>query len=76
MPATDWDIYGYATPTYRDVLRAALKAHKDLGLRMDFAMGPQSGQGVPAEPDEPGLAYNLVRALMITICPAIAILIS
>lgn len=28
---------------------------------MDFSMGPQSGQGVPAEPYEPGLAYNLVR---------------
>ncbi|KAM0542093.1 hypothetical protein ACHAPJ_012956 [Fusarium lateritium] len=26
---------------------------------MDFSMGPLSGQGVPAHPDEPGLAYNL-----------------
>ncbi|KAK5096104.1 hypothetical protein LTS08_007710 [Lithohypha guttulata] len=58
-PATDWNIYGYGTPAYRDVLKAALQVHKDLGLVMDFSMGPQSGQGVPAEPYEPGLAYNL-----------------
>jgi hypothetical protein len=61
-PATDWNIYGYGTPAYRDVLKAALQVHKDLGLIMDFSMGPQSGQGVPAEPDEPGLEYNLVSA--------------
>ncbi|KAM5347661.1 hypothetical protein ACJ41O_007485 [Fusarium nematophilum] len=58
-PSTDWDIYGYGTPAYRDVLKAALQAHKDHGLIMDFSMGPQSGQGVPAHPDEPGLAYTL-----------------
>ena len=27
---------------------------------MDFCMGPQSGQGVPAEPDEIGLSWELV----------------
>ncbi|KAH7381091.1 hypothetical protein BKA64DRAFT_727754 [Cadophora sp. MPI-SDFR-AT-0126] len=58
-PSTDWNIYGYGTPAYREVLKAALQAHEDHGLIMDFSMGPQSGQGVPAEPDEPGLEYNL-----------------
>ncbi|KAJ8098505.1 hypothetical protein POJ06DRAFT_136574 [Lipomyces tetrasporus] len=58
-PSTDWNIYGYGTPAYREVLKAALEAHKDHGLIMDFSMGPQSGQGVPAAPDEIGLAYNL-----------------
>ncbi|KAI1409815.1 hypothetical protein F5Y13DRAFT_202982 [Hypoxylon sp. FL1857] len=58
--ATDWNIYGYGTPAYREVLKAALQAHKDNGLVMDFSMGPQSGQGVPAEPDNPGLAWDLV----------------
>ena len=50
-PATDWDIYGYGTPSYNAILKAALQATKDNGLIMDFAMGPQSGQGVPAEID-------------------------
>lgn len=58
--ATDWSIYGYGTPAYRQVLKAALQTHKDNGLIMDFAMGPQSGQGVPAQPDEPGLSWELV----------------
>lgn len=61
-PATDWNIYGYGTPAYRKVLKAALQAHKDHSLIMDFAMGLQSGQGVPAEPNELGLEYNLVSA--------------
>jgi hypothetical protein len=49
--ATDWDIYGFGTPAYNKVLLAALQATKDNGLIMDFEMGPQSGQGVPAEID-------------------------
>jgi hypothetical protein len=32
-------------------LKAALQASKDNGLMMDLCIGPQSGQGVPAEPD-------------------------
>ncbi|UDD54805.1 hypothetical protein AFCA_002448 [Aspergillus flavus] len=55
----DWNIYGYGTSAYRKVLKAALQAHKDHGLLMDFSMGPQSGQGVPAEPDNPGLVWEL-----------------
>ncbi|KAI1137565.1 hypothetical protein F5Y05DRAFT_419507 [Hypoxylon sp. FL0543] len=58
--ATDWNVYGYGTSAYREVLKAALQAHKDNALVMDFSMGPQSGQGVPAEPDNPGLAWDLV----------------
>lgn len=53
---TNWSTYGYATPAYRKVLKAALC------LLMDFSMGPQSGQGVPAEPDNPGLAWELVKS--------------
>ncbi|KAL3475735.1 hypothetical protein BJX99DRAFT_259172 [Aspergillus californicus] len=56
----DWNIYGYGTPAYRDVLKAALQTTKDNGLVMDFALGPQSGQGVPAEPDELGLSWEMV----------------
>ncbi|KAJ4296362.1 hypothetical protein N0V90_006407 [Kalmusia sp. IMI 367209] len=56
----DWNIYGYATPAYRKTLEVALEAIKDNDLIMDFSMGPQSGQGVPAEPDEFGLSWELV----------------
>lgn len=58
----DWSIYGYATSAYLQVLEAALQAIKDNGMIMDFCPGPQSGQGVPAEPDEIGLAWELVSS--------------
>jgi hypothetical protein len=28
---------------------------------MDFALGPNQGQGVPAEPDNEGLQWDMVR---------------
>ncbi|KFZ03789.1 hypothetical protein V502_10661 [Pseudogymnoascus sp. VKM F-4520 (FW-2644)] len=59
-PATDWTKYGYGTPAYNVLVKKALQASKDNGLLMDLCMGPQSGQGVPASPDNPGLAYSMV----------------
>ncbi|KAH7417837.1 hypothetical protein BKA64DRAFT_738388 [Cadophora sp. MPI-SDFR-AT-0126] len=59
-PVTDWSIYGFGTPAYNKILRAAAQATKDNGLVIDLALGPESGQGVPAEWDNPGLAYDLV----------------
>lgn len=56
----DWNVYGFATEAYRETLESALKATKQNGLIMDFSMGPQSGQGVPAEPDDIGLSWELV----------------
>ncbi|PVH76879.1 hypothetical protein DL98DRAFT_657077 [Cadophora sp. DSE1049] len=56
---TDWAIYGYGTPAYNQVLKAALQATEANGLVMDLALGPQSGQGVPASYDNPGLAYDM-----------------
>jgi len=49
---------------FRDLLRA----HKDNGLIMDFAMGPNQGTGVPARSDSDGLmwdiaAYNVTVAV-------------
>ncbi|CZR61746.1 uncharacterized protein PAC_11643 [Phialocephala subalpina] len=58
--STDWDIYGFGTPAYNEILKAAAQATKDHGLIMDFCMGPESGQGAPAEPDNPGLSYELI----------------
>lgn len=36
-----------------------IKAHKDNDLIMDFAMGPNQGQGVPAHEDDEGLMWDL-----------------
>jgi hypothetical protein len=41
---------------------AALEAHKEAGLVMDFPLGPNQGQGVPADPSDEGLQWDLVRA--------------
>lgn len=38
---------------------AVARAHKDNGLIMDFAMGPNQGQGVPAPDDSDGLMWDL-----------------
>lgn len=37
----------------------ALQATKDQGLIMDFALGPNQGSGVPAEPDDDGVMWDL-----------------
>ncbi|OOQ84565.1 hypothetical protein PEBR_30043 [Penicillium brasilianum] len=59
-PQADWVTNGFGTPAFRDVFRAALQAHKDSGLLMDFALGPNQGQGVPASSDDQGLQWDLV----------------
>lgn len=56
----DWITNGFGTPAFRNVFRAALQAHKDSGLLMDFALGPNQGQGVPASSDDRGLQWDLV----------------
>ncbi|KAF3389216.1 hypothetical protein F1880_004296 [Penicillium rolfsii] len=56
----DWVTNGFGTPAFRNVFRAALHAHKNSGLLMDFALGPNQGQGVPASSDDRGLQWDLV----------------
>ncbi|KAM0277086.1 hypothetical protein ACHAQH_006094 [Verticillium albo-atrum] len=56
----DWSTYGFGTPAFKKVFRAALEAHSQNGLLMDFALGPNQGQGVPAEEDDDGLQWDLV----------------
>ncbi|KKA22163.1 hypothetical protein T310_3800 [Rasamsonia emersonii CBS 393.64] len=58
-PGADWVRYGFGTPAFRQVFRAALEAHRENGLVMDFALGPNQGQGVPAEYDDEGLQWDL-----------------
>jgi hypothetical protein len=57
---SNWTKYGFGTPAFRDVFLAALQAHKEADLAMDFALGPNQGQGVPADPTDEGLQWDLV----------------
>ncbi|KAL4894986.1 hypothetical protein BDV59DRAFT_200244 [Aspergillus ambiguus] len=59
VPGADWSTYAFGTPAFVKLFRAALQAHKDAGLVMDFALGPSQGQGVPASTDDEGLQWDL-----------------
>ena len=62
-PATsraDWSKFGWGTEAWTNTTRTAFQAAKDQGLLMDFALGPNQGSGVPAEPETEGLQYDLV----------------
>ncbi|KAF7548818.1 hypothetical protein G7Z17_g6810 [Cylindrodendrum hubeiense] len=59
-PGADWSAYGFGTPPFVDLFEKALKAHEKEGLVMDFALGPNQGQGVPAHPDNEGLQWDMV----------------
>ncbi|KAL4883580.1 hypothetical protein BJY04DRAFT_226598 [Aspergillus karnatakaensis] len=59
-PANNWSTYNFGTPAFVNLFQTALEAHAEHGLVMDFALGPNQGQGVPAEPDNEGLQWNLV----------------
>jgi hypothetical protein len=62
-PGADWVTYGFGTSAFKDLFKAALQAHQDHGLSLDFALGPNQGQGVPAFPDNEGLMWDLVSLL-------------
>lgn len=59
---SNWSKDGFGTPAFKKVFMAALQAHKEAGLALDFALGPNQGQGVPADPADEGLQWDLVRA--------------
>jgi hypothetical protein len=60
----NWSSFAFGSPSYRDLLVDALKSHSQLDLYMDIAIGPNQGQGVPANADDEGLQWDLVsRAL-------------
>lgn len=56
----EWNVYGFGTPAFKDVLITALETCEAQGLVMDFSLGASQGQGVPVEPLTPGLAVQLV----------------
>ncbi|KAF9873062.1 hypothetical protein CkaCkLH20_09572 [Colletotrichum karsti] len=55
----DWSTAGFGTPAHVKLFLAALEAHQEAGLRMDFSFGPNQGQGVPAHPSDEGLQWDL-----------------
>ncbi|KAL2842000.1 hypothetical protein BJX68DRAFT_270940 [Aspergillus pseudodeflectus] len=59
-PGDDWGKYGVGTPAFNRLFEAALETHRDAGMVMDFSIGPNQGQGVPAAPDDEGLQWDLV----------------
>lgn len=58
----NWSTYGFGTPAFLELFTSALEAHKEAGMVMDFSLGPNQGQGVPAHTDDEGLQWDLVRA--------------
>ncbi|KAK1545886.1 hypothetical protein CPAR01_03388 [Colletotrichum paranaense] len=56
----NWSTYGFGTPAHLNLFTSALKAHEQAGLTMDFSLGPNQGQGIPAHPDDEGLQWDLV----------------
>ncbi|KAL2203672.1 hypothetical protein CC79DRAFT_1388306 [Sarocladium strictum] len=56
----DWSRFGFGTPAFQAIFRRALEAHRNNDMLMDFAIGPNQGQGVPAEPDDEGLQRDLI----------------
>ncbi|KAL2292175.1 hypothetical protein FJTKL_10817 [Diaporthe vaccinii] len=56
----NWSTYGFDTPAHLELFTSALEAHKEAGLVIDFSLGPNQGQGIPAHPDDEGLQWDLV----------------
>ena len=63
---TNWTQYGFGTPAYKELFLAALQTHKDEGMVMDFPLGPNQGQGVPADPNDEGLQWDLVSSMSLS----------
>lgn len=59
--STDWSIYGFGTPAFKEILGGALRTAAENNLVLDFAMGPATGSRVPVIPRTEGLAMELVH---------------
>lgn len=55
----DWSKYGFGTPSFVKLLEDILKAARDNGVTIDYALGANQGQGVPSQVTTPGLAVEL-----------------
>jgi hypothetical protein len=57
----DWSKFAFGSPAFKELLVGTLSAHEEHGLLMVLALGPNQGQGVPADPNDQGLQWDLVR---------------
>lgn len=57
---SDWTLYGWGTEAWRNLTLFTLKECKAKDLVLDFAIGPNQGNGVPAKPETDGLMMDLV----------------
>ena len=65
LAVIDPALYGYGGSDWYQKFNLVLQTAQDLGLRVDFALGPTQGASIPiTDPDSPGmnteLAYGLV----------------
>lgn len=60
---TNWSEYGFGTEAYRAIFRAVMEAAAQNKILLDFSIGANQGQGVPSEPEQSGLAVEMVRFL-------------
>ncbi|KAL4798786.1 hypothetical protein BDV19DRAFT_402137 [Aspergillus venezuelensis] len=59
---SDWVTYGFGTTAFKEMFVGALEMHKRLGIRMDFPLGPNQGQGVPMEWGDEGGQWDLISS--------------
>lgn len=57
---SDWTKYGWGTDAWRNLTLFTLQECKARDLLLDFALGPNQGSGVPAEPESEGLMTDLI----------------
>ncbi|RAK79989.1 uncharacterized protein BO72DRAFT_525668 [Aspergillus fijiensis CBS 313.89] len=55
----DWTQYGFGSPAWKNLSLTVLRTAKELGLVVDFAVGPNQGAGVPAPYHDEGLLWDL-----------------
>ncbi|KAI0533554.1 hypothetical protein GGR58DRAFT_109359 [Xylaria digitata] len=60
---TNWSEYGFGSESHRTIFRAVMDAVAEHEILLDFSVGGNQGQGVPSEPEEVGLALELVWLL-------------
>ena len=61
---TDWNKYGFGSAAFQSLFKGALHTVNKSDILMDFGVGANQGQGVPANPLTEGLAVQLVCHLI------------
>lgn len=59
-PSSNWSTGAFGNKAWNGLFEAALLSHRETGMVMDFALGPNQGQGIPSVPDAKGLQWDLV----------------